>query len=103
VFGWGRSEVLSAGDHRGRYSALDSARKAIAGDCLRVGDPRSWTATCSRNRHDWHRARLDEFDQCAFADSHMPTHVHKLDSALSDQAPNESRPSIQQLASLIHR
>jgi hypothetical protein len=33
----------------------------------------------------------------------MPTHVHKLDSALSDQAPNESRPSIQTLASLIYR
>jgi hypothetical protein len=33
----------------------------------------------------------------------MPTHLHKLDSALSNQAPNESRPSVQQLTSLIHR
>jgi hypothetical protein len=56
VFGWGRSEVLSAGDRRVRYSAPDSARKAIAGDCLCVGDPRSWPATCRRNRHDRHRA-----------------------------------------------
>jgi len=28
---------------------------------------------------------------------------NKLDSTLGDQAPNESRPSVQQLARLIHR
>jgi hypothetical protein len=76
----GRSEVLVRRRPSGvRYSAPDSARKAIAGDCLRVGDLRSWTATCSRNRHDPAQAHLDEPDQCTFADSHMPTHVHKLD------------------------
>jgi hypothetical protein len=81
VFGLGRSEVLSAGDRRVRYNAPDNARKATAGDCLSVGDQRSWTATC-RNRHDRHRARLDKLEQCTLANSHMPAHMDKLNSTL---------------------
>jgi hypothetical protein len=33
----------------------------------------------------------------------MPTHVHKLDATLGDQAPNESGSRIQQLPCFVHR
>lgn len=33
----------------------------------------------------------------------MPAHVDKLDSTLSNQAPNESGSGIQQLPRLVHR